>query len=299
MELRQLKYFAMVAKTLNYSEASRKLFITQGTLSQQIMQLEAELGEQLFVRGAHGVALSEAGEELLPYAKKTLEASDECKSKMHDLKDHLSGTINIGVTHSFSGILTGTIKDFLNKYPGVKLNIFYKTATELFEMIYDKDVDFVLAFKPSSEYAMIDSEVLFNTSLSAIMRRGHPLSERSSVTMDELSKYGLALPGSGLQARRAFERFVNLDTRNYDVRAELSDPTILMDILQSTNLVSVLSSLAVAYRPSLVAIPLEGVKKEMTGCIHTLRDGYRKNSVEVFLDMLRDTALIEKISMGG
>ena len=70
MELRQLKYFLMVAKTLSFSEAAKRLY---GTLSQQIKQLEDELGFQLFSRTSHSVALTEAGEELLPAAKQTVD----------------------------------------------------------------------------------------------------------------------------------------------------------------------------------------------------------------------------------
>lgn len=73
MELRQLKYFLMVAKTLSFSEAAKRLYITQGTLSQQIKQLEDELGFQLFSRTSHSVALTEAGEKLLPAAKQTVD----------------------------------------------------------------------------------------------------------------------------------------------------------------------------------------------------------------------------------
>lgn len=73
MELRQLKYFLMVAKTLSFSEAAKRLYITQGTLSQQIKQLEDELGFQLFSKTSHSVALTEAGEKLLPAAKQTVD----------------------------------------------------------------------------------------------------------------------------------------------------------------------------------------------------------------------------------
>lgn len=60
MELRQLRYFAKVAETLNFSEAARVLHITQSTLSQQIKQLECELGTPLLTRSSHKVALTEA-----------------------------------------------------------------------------------------------------------------------------------------------------------------------------------------------------------------------------------------------
>ena len=72
MEIRQLKYFLKVAETLNFSEASRCLFITQSTLSQQISKLEFELGQQLFERDSHSVVLTEAGRELQKYARDTI-----------------------------------------------------------------------------------------------------------------------------------------------------------------------------------------------------------------------------------
>ena len=64
MEIRQLKYFLKVAETLNFSEASRKLYITQSTLSQQISHLEQEIGLPLFERNSHEVYLTEAGKEI-------------------------------------------------------------------------------------------------------------------------------------------------------------------------------------------------------------------------------------------
>ena len=82
MELRQLKYFIKVAETLNFSEASKALFITQSTLSQQIRQLEQELNTQLFQRNNHTVYLTEAGEELLPYAIQTIHAATICFEKV-------------------------------------------------------------------------------------------------------------------------------------------------------------------------------------------------------------------------
>ena len=61
MELRQLKYFLKLAETLNFSSAAKELFITQSTLSQQILNLEREFDQPLFVRNSHEVQLTEAG----------------------------------------------------------------------------------------------------------------------------------------------------------------------------------------------------------------------------------------------
>lgn len=87
MELRQLRYFLKTAELLNFSEAARSLCVTQSTLSQQIKQLENEFGVQLFERNSHEVSLTENGKELMPFAVKTLSASEACCQHMLDLKN--------------------------------------------------------------------------------------------------------------------------------------------------------------------------------------------------------------------
>ena len=106
MELRQLKYFAKVAETLSFSEAARMLCVTQSTLSQQIKQLEQEFDTALLLRTSRSVALTEAGEELLPYALRTIQDSELCAERINDLKNVLCGTLNIGVTYSFGLMLS-------------------------------------------------------------------------------------------------------------------------------------------------------------------------------------------------
>lgn len=298
MELRHLKYFVTVAKTKNFSEAARRLFITQGTLSQQIRQLEGEIGSQLFERTRHSVILTEAGEELMPLAERTLEDAEICSDRMRDLKGALTGTLHIGTTHSFSSLLTETIKRFIKEHSGVQLKIQSLTASELIEMLRDRKLDLALAFKPSMAYEELESEPLFKNSLSAVMRKDHPMASHKCLTMEELENHRIVLPGKGLQARRAFDRYLGLDTRRLNVTAEVNDPSLIMDIVQSTNLIAIASSLASYYRPNLVAIPLEGGNYSMVGCVHRLKDGYRKRSADIFIEMLRDSAQIERICKG-
>ncbi len=295
MELRQLEYFVTVARTLNFSEASRKLFITQGTISQQIMQLENELGSKLFLRSPRSVSLTEAGEELLPLAERTLEDSGICLKKMQDLKNALCGTLNIGLTHSFGSLLTGTVREFIKAYPEVKLNIHYGTAMELIEMLHGKKSDFILAFKPLAAYEKMESEVLFSTRMCAIMRKEHPLAGRRSITPEELERQSIVLPGSGLQARRTLERFIDIDTSRLNVKVEINEPNIILGLLRSTDMVSILSSLAVSYMPSLTAVPIEGFNREMPCCVHYLKDAYHKQAALKFIAMLRDSAIVERI----
>ena len=295
MELRQLKYFAATAEYLNFSEAADHLCITQGTLSQQIKQLEDELGTPLFIRTSHSVMLSEAGAEMLPLAQKTIEASNECRTKIKDLKNDLCGTLSIGLTASFRDLATNTMRTFLKEYPGVKLDVRFQSAPELLEMLEKREVDVIFAFKPQAKYEEVESEELFDSKLSVIMRKGHPLADRESLTWADLEKQSLALPGVGMQARKAFDRYIDVDTSKLNIHVEMNDPYIIMDMLHGTNLVAMMSSIVTEYDPSLTAVPLEGVDRKMTGCAHWLKGAYRKKSAITFVEMLQESAMIQRI----
>ncbi|MDO4181202.1 MAG: LysR substrate-binding domain-containing protein [Bacteroidales bacterium] len=294
MELRQLKYFIKAAETLNFSEAAKASFITQSTLSQQIRQLETELDVQLFQRNSHEVALTEAGEELLPYARHTIHSAESCFDRLHDLKQMLTGTLNIGVTYTFSPILTETVLTFMQRYPQVKLNIYYKTMEELMQMLEKREVDFVLAFKPTQRYEQIESHILFDNHLSAIVRTGHPLSAKEKISMNELEPYELALPSRGLQARNTFECILAQRDYRLKVRIELNEVNILLKLIKGSDLVTILSEATIHDEADVKAIPLDTPENEMEGCIHMLRNTYRKHSAQEFIRLLGESKAVKE-----
>ena len=81
MELRQLKAFVKAAELLNFTEAAKTVFVTQSSFSQSIRQLEEELDVKLFHRNSHEVTLTQAGVELLPYARLTIQKAEDCKNR--------------------------------------------------------------------------------------------------------------------------------------------------------------------------------------------------------------------------
>lgn len=293
MELRQLKYFIKTAETLNFSEAARLLFVTQSTLSQQIKSLEQELGTTLFLRDSHTVQLTESGEQLLPLAKRTIQDAEACHDRIKDLQQMLSGTLNIGITYTFAPLLTETLMQFMKEHPGVKLNICYKTMEELMEMLGKRELDFVLAFKPSFTQEGIESHVLFDNCLSIIVNKSHPLAEKDSVTLSDIKPYSIAMPSKGLQARNAFDQMFPGVSESLNIRVELNEVNVLLDLVHGSNLITVLSS-AVLQSSDLKAIPLEVPHNIMEGCVHTLRKSYRKRAAEEFIKLLSDSVAVRK-----
>ena len=294
MELRQLKYFVKVAENLSFSKASKALYISQSTLSQQIHQLEEEMNVQLFQRDSHNVALTEAGEELLPYALTTLHSAESCFDRIRDLQQLLTGSLNIGVTYSFSPILTETLLTFMGKYPEVKLNIFYKSMEDLIEMLRHRELDFVLAFKPSVRYEGVESHVLFDNQLAAIVNAGHELASRDHVSLEDLSKYEVALPMSGLQARNELDRLLARHPVPLKVKIELNEVNILLKLIRDSSLVTVLSESTIYNNPEVRAVPIRANENEMEGCVHMLSNSYRKHSMKEFIRLLGESEAVKE-----
>jgi LysR family cyn operon transcriptional activator len=286
MELRQLKYFVKVAEMLNFSEAAKALNITQSTLSQQIKQLEDEIGTQLFTRSSHRVLLTEAGIELVPCANKTLRDAQLCLSRMNDLNELLTGTLNIGVTYSFGPMLTEALSSFMRMYPKIKLNIVYKTMADLLELLRNREVDAVLAFRPTKAVEGIESHILFQNYLSVIVGDEHPLATKKRVTLAELEQYDLALPSPGLQARNVLEKILSKRPYNFKVRIELNDANILLKLVRQNKLATILAEATILSEKGVKAIPIDTADNEMTGCVHTLKDAYRKRAMLEFIKIL-------------
>lgn len=131
MELRQLQYFVKAAETMNFTEAAAAVFITQSTLSQQIKQLEEELGLLLFDRIGKHVRITEAGHIFLTHARKILNDVQRSKQAISELQNATIGELNIGVSYAFTSLLLPALAPFSTKYPGIKIFITYGSPEEL------------------------------------------------------------------------------------------------------------------------------------------------------------------------
>ncbi len=300
MELRQLKYFVQLAKTLNFSTAAKELFITQSTLSHQILQLENELNQPLFHRNSHEVMLTEAGQTLLPLARQTILDADNCLLRLDELKNLMGGELNIGVTFSFACIMAETLTAFLRRYPHVKVNVSQSTMADLIARLENHEFDFVMAFRPLENNPRIESRVLFTHQLTAVVNEHHALASRPSLTLEELQNYDLALPLRGTRARNTFERIISQTPFHYKVKVEMNYVYLLFHLLRESNYITILSESTVMGEQGLRAIPIIGMDTEqnrMHGCIHLLRNVYIKKSAQEFIRMLGESTSVLRRSL--
>lgn len=298
MDIRQLQYFVGIAETGRFSDASRMLFVTQSAVSQQIKQLEEELGTQLFVRQPHSVTLTESGQELLPLAKKVLRGVAECRDRISDLKGLLCGTLNIGLTYSLEPYIRETMLAFMMRYPKVKVNAYYKSLSELLRMLKDHDIDIMFSMMPTSPHEFATSIPLTEYRLAAIMRKTHPLAKKKLLHFQDLLPHKLILPEKGLRDRNAIESFIHAETGELNVVSLISDVNAIMNILQESNFISILTEHTIKNYPQLCSIPIEEISKPLQIYAHLNNTTLRKHSADVFLDMLKQSrALFFKNNM--
>ena len=255
-------------------------------MSQQIKQLEDELGAELFVRDSHSVKLSDYGIQFLPYAKNIAEDVRSGVARIKDVSGLSVGTINIGATYTFCPLLGKTIEEFMKEHKGISIKLTCASMEELMQMLEDGELDTVLSYRPSRHFDNIESHILFNSNLCVTARRDHPLAGKDKVRLVDLEKFPMALPSRGLQARNEFDRLLFGQNYRFDVRLEVNDLNMLLDLVSRTDMITFLSAATVKDNPEFCTIDIDHNETEMVGSYHLLKGQYIKVATRAFLKSL-------------
>jgi LysR family cyn operon transcriptional activator len=126
--LPQIEAFLEVARRQNLSRAAEALFVSQPTLTARLQNLEAALGEQLFIRTRRGMRLTEAGEAFLPFAEHAVRALADGRERLDELRHGMAGRLVLGAPPTVSTYaLPALLARFSAAHPAVRLAI--KTGT--------------------------------------------------------------------------------------------------------------------------------------------------------------------------
>jgi DNA-binding transcriptional LysR family regulator len=143
VELRHIRYFLALADEGNFTRAAAKLGIGQPPLSQQIRDLETEIGAQLFHRVPHGAELTEAGAAFLTEAKVAIAAAEKAKLAAQRATRGETGRLALGFTASsaFNPAVSGTIRRFRGQWPDVHLALTEMNSNGLMEKLMREEID--------------------------------------------------------------------------------------------------------------------------------------------------------------
>jgi len=189
MDLRHLRYFVAVAEERHFTRAAQRLGIQQPPLSQQIRQLEDEMGTKLLRRLTRGVELTESGAFLLEEAYRILAHVERAKADVQSLARGTTGRIRMGFggATSFAPLVSQIILAFRERYPQVTLIPEQSVTPRLVKKLKGNEVDVAFLRPPIEGGDGLGLDVMIEERMIAILPVTHRLADRASVQLAELA----------------------------------------------------------------------------------------------------------------
>jgi LysR family hydrogen peroxide-inducible transcriptional activator len=205
MEISQLRYFLKLAEVGQFTRAASELALSQPALSRSILKLEEELGQPLFERLGRSVVLTQAGEMLHQRAEQICGLVDDVKARITD--DGEMGTVRVGAIPTIAPyFLPNVFREFSEACPGANLRLTEDTTERLVKQCGRGEVDVVVLALPASTPHLV-CDPLFDEELRLVMPRGHDLSDRKRIKVDDLAREPFVLLGEGHCLAHQIESF--------------------------------------------------------------------------------------------
>lgn len=256
MELRHLRYFVTLAEELHFGRAAEKLHIAQPPLSQQIQQLEAELGFQLFHRTKRTVQLTAAGQVFLSEVQGILRQLDRAVQIGRQISRGEMGQLAIGFVSSTAyNVLPPILRKFRTRVPGVNLELHEMTTDRQLQWLREGQID-VGFLRPPVEEDIFNFEIVFEEPLVVALPETHPIANQSSVSLRSLSNELFILFPRPI-APGLYDRIISL-CQQVDF-----SPTVIQEAIQMQTIVSL-----VAAQMGIAIVPESLQHLQRTGVVY-------------------------------
>lgn len=192
MNLQQLRCICeVVQQSLNLSKVARALHTSQPGVSRQILQLEDELGVKIFVRsGKRLIAVTEPGQEIIRIAQRMLADSRGLKDVGREFGHEAAGELTVATTHTQARyVLPRVVKEFVKRYPRVKLSLRQGNPHEIAQMTIGGHADFAIATEAISLYEQLVSFECYQWNRCVLVLPGHPLLKLKRLTLQALAQH--------------------------------------------------------------------------------------------------------------
>ena len=210
MNLQQLRYFLATAEHGSFTAAARSLYLAQPSLSEQVRQLEAELGVDLFARVGRGIVLTEAGRAFRPEAERVLAGVERARDAVRDVRELRGGTLSFGMFGTASGYLIADLAgDFRKRHPDVRLRLVGQNSSRVADAVRSGRLEAGLVVLPVDDDGL-EVRPVHREELIVVSRTPERVGERMTIEkLAELplvlydAEYGLADPMRRQLAERA------------------------------------------------------------------------------------------------
>jgi LysR family cys regulon transcriptional activator len=204
MKLQQLRYIWEVAQhELNVSATADSLYTSQPGISKQIRLLEDELGMPIFARnGKHLTELTAAGRGIVAIAGEILGKVQDIRHIAQEHRDNKVGSLSISTTHTQARYaLPPAIREFMKRYPGIKLNINQGTPIQISEQASRGVVDMCIATEAMELFENLVMLPCYRWNRCVLVPQGHPLASLEALTLQDVAAYPLVTYTFGFTGR--------------------------------------------------------------------------------------------------
>jgi DNA-binding transcriptional LysR family regulator len=262
VQLQQLASFVAVAETSHFTHAAERMRVAQPSLSKQIKALETELGARLFSRARGNVALTAAGEALLPLARRMLADADTARREVAELEGLLRGRVRLGATPSLcAGLLADALARYHRDYPGIDLFVEEGGSRDLVGDLARGRLDLALIILPlhSSDPSLITEEILVESLVVACPAgsvKGGGAGSRKYLRIEDLRGRPLVMFRRGYDLREATLAACRQAGFEPRFAVEGGEMDAVLRFVEVGLGVAVVPSMVLDGRPGLAGVPL-------------------------------------------
>ena len=259
MFARSAIYFDEVAKRRSVRAASERLRIAPSAVDRQILQLEEQLGIDLFERSTRGLRLTAAGELLVDAVRKWRRDFERVKAQIDALQGLRRGELSIGLVEGASQFLSKTLKSFRDLYPGIDHRLQVAGSEAVVDLVLRGECDVGLTFNPPDSHALrVERTLIYR--LGAIVPPSHPLAALTEVSLLQCADYPLVAPDESISLRAVVDRTwaaaVGTNPRYAVVASSVSLMTTMIQNGMGVGLLTAIDAFAEIERGELAFIPL-------------------------------------------
>lgn len=250
MDLLKLEIFLHAAESSSLSAAGKRMHLSQPTVSHHIHELEKELGVSLFERVAGGVHLTEAGQLLLPWARKLIHQSMQVQEIMASFQEKIVGHLRIACSTTSGKYLRPLLAGrFRNRYPWVKVTILSCTPEYVVPRLLEEEANLGVLSREAFEKEM-ESQEFFTDEIILIIPNGHAWSRRHFIEPEELLGEPLIMRELTSGTRRVLLTELgkhDIHQDDLDVFLELGNAEAIVETVAAGFGIAFVSRLAAAY----------------------------------------------------
>lgn len=229
IKLDYYKVFCKVSECKSFSEAAKKLYMTQPAVSQTIIQLEKELGITLFRRGSKGVVLTQEGHTLYEYIHTAINLIEVGEQKIKEALDLEIGELRIGVGDTISKFfLLPYLEQFHQQYPKIKLKIINRTTIEQCELLKTGEIDLALCNLPIEDAALEVKECFYIHDIFVGGEAYKKLS-KNPIALEELNHLPLIFLEKKSNSRKYVEKYLQKEGITISPEIELGSHDLLLE----------------------------------------------------------------------